>query len=205
MLGVVLKDGRSWFVYSVPTAPDWAGGAVVGKMAIDGATWKMDDALYIDTWYHTRATLDAEGTGISKQQLQGNFQITYGPPPSTGTPPHTTDGVDLVYAARSSTALDMRVVMARYNGLLIPLQDVSIVLMEDGAIMGTTANGCTFGGKFRPIGPVAEGSITFDGPPCQHGTATLHGMLDVDLQTGEMTLVAVSQDRSQVFVFIGQR
>lgn len=60
-------------------------------------------------------------------------------------------------------------------------------------------------GTATPDGPVAVGEITFEGPPCVNGYATVKGMIGIDLQARKIIAAGFSHDRNHGYVFIGQR
>lgn len=204
VLGVVQPDGELWFLVSVSGAPDWAAGLVHGHLTAKGSTWAMSDGLLIDGEYQTRAGLTATGTWLEGQRLLGSFQLQYDDP-SPKPPMYETDGVDLIYDTRSTEAFDLAKAVGTYHGLFLPLEEVMFDIQADGTIKGLTAHGCEFHGSVTPAGPVAEGEITFQGPPCRNDRATVRGVLGVDLQAGKVYAVGLSSDRNQGFVFIGQR
>lgn len=204
VLGVVQPDGELWFITSVVGAPDWAGGMVHGHMEAKGSTWKMVDGLYINLEHQARAGLTATGTWLEGQRLLGSFQLQYDDP-SPQPPLYETDGVDLIYDTRSTEAFDLVKAVGTYHGLFLPLEEVLFDIQADGTIEGLTARGCRFHGLATPAGPVAEGEITFEGPPCLNDRATVRGVLGVDLQAGKVYAAGLSSDQNQGFVFIGQR
>ena len=204
VIGVVLPSGQTWMLYSVVGAPEWAGGLVTGTMTAKESTWAMDGALFLDPSYQARATVNANGTWLIEQRLVGRFRVIYDPP-SSGAPLYDTDGVDLIYDTRSKQPFNLTGAAGRYIGLTIPFQEVEIVLDADGAITGRTAFGCTFHGQVEPSGPVSEGTVTFHGPPCQNGSATVRGIVGVDTQAGLLYAAAVSSDKNQALLFIGRR
>lgn len=204
VFGVVQPDGTLWFLYSVVGAPDWAGGVVHGKMTVEGSTWEMSSGLYVNEEHKTRASIKAAGTFLDEQRLVGKFDVTYDPP-STGPPLFQTDGLDLIYSTRSERQFDFTQAAGRYVGLWIPLEEVEVVLATDGTITGRTAFGCTFSGEAEPAGPIAEATVTFDGPPCRNGHATVRGVLGVDLQADRLYAVGFSEDKNQGLLLIGRR
>lgn len=204
VLGVVRPDGELWLMTSVVGAPDWAGGMVHGHMEAKGSTWKMVDGLYINLEHQARAGLTATGTWLEEQRLLGSFQLQYDDP-SPKPPLYETDGVDLIYDTRSTQAFDLEAAVGTYHGLFLPLEEVLFDIQADGTIEGLTARGCRFHGTATPAGPIAEGEITFEGPPCLNDRATVRGVLGVDLNAGKVYAAGLSKDQNQGFVFIGQR
>lgn len=201
--GVVLPDGRTWFVTSSVGAPDWAGGVITGTLATEGSTWTMTNGLEVDVVYQTRVALQASGTFLYRQRFLANLKRLYDPP-STGPPLYETDGLDLIYDTRSERAFRLDEVAGEYLGLLLPLQEAEITVENDGKVSGMTAFGCTFAGQVTPEGPVGLVTLTFDGPPCQQDHATVKGMLTVD-QGGRLVSAALSSDRNQVFVLTARK
>jgi len=115
-------------------------------------------------------------------------------------------GVDLIYDTRSTQAFDLAAAVGTYHGLLfLPLEEVLFDIQADGTLEGLTARGCRFHGTATPAGPIAEGEITFEGPPCLNDRATVRGVIGVDLRAGKVYAAGLSSDQNQGFVFIGQR
>ena len=171
-------------------------------MTADGSTWTMASGLYVNKEHQTRASLTATGTWLAKQRLLGNFNITYDPP-STGDPLYSTDAVDLIYSTLSEKPFDMAKAAGKYTGLWIPLEEVVMTITADGTITGLTARSCEFTGQAVANGPVAEGTVTFGGPPCQNGHATVRGVIGVDGDT--LYAAGFSSDKNQGLLFIGRR
>lgn len=205
VLGVVMPRGETWFVYSVIGAPQRAGGVIRGNMTVEGSTWSMKGASYLDETYEALATISASGTWISGQRITGWTSVTAVPPDHQKFPKYSEDSVNLIYDNRSLVPFDLATAAGTYAGLWYPTEEVVIELRESGVIKGVTASGCTFTGQATPDGPVATGAVTFDGPPCENGTATVRGVIGVDLQTGTLYAAGFNADKDKALLFIGKR
>ncbi|MGL5934641.1 MAG: hypothetical protein ACRCZI_03345, partial [Cetobacterium sp.] len=111
--------------------------------------------------------------------------------------------VDLIYDTKSRVPIELSKIAGEYLGLVAPYEEVLIAITENGSIEGRTALGCTFSGNAVESGPVAEITLTFEGPPCVQRGATVRGVLAVDLDQGRLVSAALSQDRNAAFLFIG--
>lgn len=205
VLGVVMPRGETWLIYSVIGAPQRAGGVIKGTMTVEGSTWSMVGATYLDETYEALATIKANGTWIPQQRIVGWTEVTAVPPDHQKYPLYSEDSFNLVYDNRSLVPFELSKAAGTYVGLWYPSEEVMIELHENGVIKGLTASGCTFVGEATPDGPVATGAVTFDGAPCQNGTATVRGVLGVDLQTGTLYAVGFNADKDKALLFIGKR
>jgi hypothetical protein len=209
---IVLPNKKVWIIYSVVGGPDWAGGLITGTISTQGTTWKMDNAFLLERMYQVHGEVDANGTWQNEIQLVGNARITHDPP-VLSTPPYQDDGFDFVYDSRSKTAFNMATVAGRYTGLIaVPTQEMELILAANGTVTGRSADGCGFSGKATATGSVANFTATYNGgvtlttgQPCEHGTATVTGILYADIQARMITVGALSANKQQWFLFMGKK
>lgn len=204
IIAVVRSDRETWFLFSLEDNPDWAGAVARGTMTTSGPTWKMENAVYLENGAHTRGTVDAQGTWVAKQRIQGEIVTTIEeptPPPS----PQLPDTIELMYHANLNEPINFGQAAGRYVGNLTPLERVEVDLAADGFITGRSAVGCTFSGQATPEGSFATITLTFNGPPCVNQTLAMKGVLTTNPIVGSLATMALSDNTQQVFIFIGQR
>lgn len=204
-LCVIVPRGDLWCLYGVVGAPDRAGGVVHGKIFASGSTWTMAGAAYQDDTYGTFATIDAEGQWIPEQRLGGQTEVVAVPKDHDKFPLYTNDHIDLFYDARSKVPFDLKKAAGVYFGLFYPTEEVRFELRETGVIVGLTGSGCQFTGQAEQDGPIASGTVTFRGAPCQNGTDTVRGVLGFDERTGQIYVAGFNDDKDLALFFNGRK
>lgn len=197
-LGVVLDDGRAWFVMSLPGAPEWAAGTLLGTIkSTQDHHWSMKDATMVQRDFQQRSTVQVKGTWTDRQRMVGALDVNYYDVAHPLPPLYPTDAVDLIYDTRSDIPFSLDRVAGTYTGLFMPLEEVEVILSQDGTFHGRSATGCLFHGTVTPHGPAAEIVFEFGDAPCTSSGLSSNGILWVDEQTHTLTMAGFALERNQ--------
>ncbi len=197
VFGVVLDDGDYWFIY----AGDGVFGGVqgTGDAGSDGSFTSSngrdfavgDDVLDVD--------VDAQA--VARSTLNGTLRYEGG----------DSVGFSLFYDDLYELTPTLAALAGSYGGTAVTSdgQDqVSVTVSSSGAISGGSAvYDCRFSGTATPrsSGNVYDLRVSFSGDECTHGSATLRGIAFYDVEVNQLFTAAVNDDRSDGFIFVGQR
>lgn len=203
VLGVVLQDGRSWFLSSTSGEPH---GVIAGTMTTSTATWTSNRASYNVPNLGVRAKLNASGTWVPKQRLVGDSVVVQVEAPPLSEIP-VQDRVELAYDPQSEQVFSMSRAAGRYKS-----EHQDIILNADGSISAepsaldgeTLRYGCTFTGRATTNGSVATVTVTYSGGECFEEVTTVQGVITVDA-SGTLHAMGVSADQKRTLEFIGTR
>jgi hypothetical protein len=149
-----------------------------------------------------------EGSGINNFSFAGTYteksQIG-GTPSYTGGRANTLTGTyDSDYGLTPSIAM----IAGNYSGSAATaggVESATVSVAAGGAIVGTSASGCSFTGMatLHPTGNVYDITVTFGGGVCSNGTDTVTGVAYYVAAQNEIVSAALNSGRTNGFLFVG--
>lgn len=195
--GLVLDDGRYWFIYSAAGNNAVLGGAVQGHGAGAGNDFISSDGI----------DFNFEGQGINSFTLSGTVaeKSTFGATVSFTNSQFT---ISANYDADYETPPSLAAIAGSYVGTAVTAAGydaTSLTVSGTGDITGSSAGGCSFTGTATPrtTGNAYDVSVVFAGGTCSNGTNTVQGAAYFDSKTQELRSAALNTDNTNGFYFGG--
>lgn len=195
--GIVLENGEYWLLYSPVGNPNLIAGADQGHASFTGGTFSSGDLK----------DFNLEGLGISNGTVSG----TYAPASNiAGSVAFSSSVVNFSasYDTAFSAPTNQAAVAGNYSGLAAVVggtEPATLTVTAAGALSGVSQRGCRFSGAAIPraTGNVYSVSVTFAGGVCANGTSTVTGVAYFDAGTSRVYAAALSQGRTNGFIFAG--
>lgn len=196
--GVVLDDGVYWFLYSVAGDPSIIAGVVQGDSSSQNGALTSSNATDFSVERGTPPTLNPT-VGASytpKQSLNGT--ITY------STPNNIQDTFTTVYDTEYELVPDNNAVAGTYTYSVSATEIVTVTVLANGNLSGSSTTGCTFSGSFLPRTHGNAFDVTIDlGNTCSNVTGEVKGVGFV--HAGKLYSAALKSDKTNGVVFIGTK
>jgi hypothetical protein len=195
--GLVLDDGSYWFIYTEVGNSNQIAGLVQGNET--SSTGKFTSSNGIDFNFEGSGISDFSlaGTYTQKSQIAGTLTYADGSNSLTGT--YSTD-----YELTPSISM----IAGNYSGDAATaggVESATVTIAAGGAIVGTSASGCSFTGMatLHSSGNVYDVTVTFGGGVCSNGTDTVTGVAYYVAAQNEIVSAALNSGRSNGFLFVG--
>lgn len=198
--GVVLDDGKYWFVYSAVGNTNVLGGAVQGHAVSGNGVHTSTNGIDFNLEGAGANAFEMSGQYINKATLHGTIKYS----------PSEQVSFSTAYDSDYELTPNITLVAGSYTGVAATSagsEYVTLTVGSGGLISGSGASGCSFSGTASPRsrGNVFTISVTFGGGNCANGTSTVTGVAYYDRDVKELTSAALNASRTEGFIFVGNK
>jgi hypothetical protein len=196
LLAFLLSDETYWLIYGAQNDADHTAGSATGTASSVENSFRSTDGVDFNLGVTGLSPLSVDATFTPGRTFSGNLRH-----------PNSSSNFITTFVDTLPSHLDN--IAGNFTGQVATstadaIEDADITIASDGAITGTSADGCAFTGTAASRSDIGvfNVTLTFGGGVCALGTSTIRGVAYLDDVTHILYSTAFNASRTAGFMAV---